>query len=146
MRKTIIITAVLIVILVVAFLVFDIGRKPAIAPGINATTTDVQIVVSYPEDNQEVLSPIKISGKARGNWFFEGSFPIQLVDANGNILGTSIATSSEDWMTTEFINFNSEMSFEKSTSTRRAVLVLKKDNPSGISDFDQSVFVRVILK
>ena len=146
MRKTIIITAVLIVILVVAFLVFDIGRKPAIAPGINATTTDVQIVVSYPEDNQEVLSPIKISGKARGNWFFEGSFPIQLVDANGNILGTSIATSSEDWMTTEFINFNSELSFEKSTSTRRAVLVLKKDNPSGISDFDQSVFVRVILK
>ena len=146
MRKTIIITAVLIVILVVAFLVFDIGRKPAIAPGVNATTTDVQIVVSYPEDNQEVSSPIKISGKARGNWFFEGSFPIQLVDANGNILGTSIATSSEDWMTTEFINFNSEMSFEKSTSTRRAVLVLKKDNPSGISDFDQSVFVRVILK
>jgi len=146
MRKTIIITAVLIVILVVAFLVFDIGRKPAIAPGINATTTDVQIVVSYPEDNQEVLSPIKISGKARGNWFFEGSFPIQLVDTNGNTLGTSIATSSEDWMTTEFINFNSELSFEKSTSTRRAVLVLKKDNPSGISDFDQSVFVRVILK
>jgi hypothetical protein len=146
MKKTIIITAVLIVMLTVIFLIFDIGRKLAIAPGVNATTTDVQIVVSYPEDNQEVSSPIKISGKARGNWFFEGSFPIQLVDTNGNTLGTSIATSSEDWMTTEFINFNSELSFEKSTSTRRAVLVLKKDNPSGISDFDQSVFVRVILK
>jgi hypothetical protein len=146
MRKTIIITVVLIVILVVAFLVFDIGRKPAIAPDINATTTDMQIVVSYPDDNQEVSSPVKISGKARGSWFFEGSFPIQLVDINGNILGTSIATSSEDWMTAEFINFNSELSFEKSTSTRRAVLVLKKDNPSGILDFDQSVFVPVILK
>ncbi|MCX6717901.1 MAG: hypothetical protein NTU76_04505 [Candidatus Taylorbacteria bacterium] len=146
MRKTIIITTVLVIILVVVFLVFDIGRKPAVAPGVNATTTDVQIVVSYPEDNHEVSSPIKISGKARGNWFFEGSFPIKLVDANGNILGTSIATSSEDWMTTEFINFNSELSFEKSTSTRRAVLVLSKDNPSGIPDFDQSVFVSLILK
>jgi hypothetical protein len=96
--------------------------------------------------NQEIKSPIKISGKVKGNWFFEGSFPIQLVDADGNILGRSIATSTSDWMTSDFIPFTSELSFEKPTSTIRVVLILKNDNPSGNPDLDQNIFIPLILK
>ena len=147
MKKSIIITVILLVVLVVTFLVFDWGRRGSFISENNVTTTlELPISVDFPRERQEVKSPIKISGKARGSWFFEGSFPIQLVDADGNILGTSLATSTENWMTTDYIPFTSELSFEKATSTTRAVLVLSKDNPSGNPDFDQNIFVTLILK
>jgi hypothetical protein len=146
MKKVIVSVVVLVVVLVFVSLIFDWGRREAVAPGGSATTTESQIIVSLPKNNQEVNSPIKISGEARGNWFFEGSFPIKLEDVNGNVLGTSIATSTEDWMTTDFIPFTSELSFEKPTSTTRAILILKNDNPSGNPDFDKDILISVILK
>jgi len=123
--------------------VFDWGRKEVVAP---TTLTELPIQVAFPKDNQDVRSPIKISGKARGSWFFEGSFPIDLVDASGNIIGQGIATSTSDWMTEDFIDFSSEISYTRPTSTARALLVLKKDNPSDNPDLDQSIFIPVILK
>ncbi|HXK32321.1 MAG TPA: hypothetical protein VJ378_02535, partial [Candidatus Paceibacterota bacterium] len=32
--------------------------------------------------NQIISSPLSIKGEARGNWFFEASFPIRLYDGN----------------------------------------------------------------
>lgn len=148
-KKPIVIIIIVAIILVLIGLAFDWGRREAIAPsdiGISTSTDDLPIVVSYPKDNQEVKSPLKISGKARGIWFFEGSFPIDLVDSNGEIIASSIATSSEGWMTEDFIDFSSTIVFEKPTSTTRALLVLKKDNPSDNPDLDQSIFIPLILK
>ena len=147
MKKTIIITTILLIVLLVVFLVFDWGRRgPMISENTATTTEQFPISVNSPKENQTISSPVKISGKVKGNWFFEGSFPIQLVDSNGNVLGTSIATSTSDWMTTDFIPFTSELSFDKATSTTRAVLILKNDNPSGNPELDQNVFIPVILK
>jgi len=151
MKKTIVIIIILVITLVVAFLIFDWGRREAVAPGGNVTVTgttteEFPITVDFPKTNQIVKSPIKISGKVRGNWFFEGSFPIKLEDADGNVLGTSIATSTESWMTTDFIPFTSVLSFEKATSTTRAVLILKNDNPSGDPTKDQNIYIPLMLK
>lgn len=147
MKKTIILSIILLIIFVSVFLIFDWGRRGNIASDATATSTiEFPISVEIPVMNQIVKSPIKISGKAKGNWFFEGSFPIQLVDSNGNVLGRSLATSTSDWMTTDFIPFTSELSFEKATSTTRAVLILKKDNPSGNPDLDQNIYIPLILK
>jgi hypothetical protein len=149
MKKAYIISAVVIVILILMALVFDWGRRGSETIGADNSvtgTSSLPIILTYPKDNQEVRSPIKITGKARGTWFFEGSFPINLIDSNGNIIASSIATSTEDWMTSDFINFSSEISFVRPTSTTHALLVLKKDNPSDNPDLDQSIFVPVILK
>ncbi len=149
MKKSIIFTIIILIIITLLVLIFDIGRKEVKTPenDINATSTvGMPIVVNNIKDNQIVSNPIKIFGKARGNWFFEASFPIQLVDADGNILASTAAKADGDWMTTDFVNFSAELSYTKSTSTRRALLVLNKDNPSGNPDFDQSIFIPVILK
>ena len=143
MKKSIIISLIIIIVFVLIALVFDWGRNKFPT---TVVSTELPIQVSTPKDNQEVGNPIKISGKAKGTWFFEGSFPIQLVDSSGNILGHGIATSTEDWMTENFINFSAEISYTKATSTKRALLVLSKDNPSDNPDLDQSIFVPVILK
>jgi len=147
--KRIFFALLIIVVLIITALVFDWGRREAAAPVLDqvSTTTDAfPIVVSYPKDGQEIKSPLKISGKAKGSWFFEGSFPIQLVDTNGFIIASGIASTSGEWMTEDFIDFSSEIEFIKPTSTINALLVFKKDNPSDKSDLDQSIFIPVILK
>ena len=61
-----------------------------------------KINVSSPLLNDFVQSPLKITGSARGTWYFEASFPVRIVDANGKELGVIPAQAKSDWMTTEF--------------------------------------------
>ncbi len=159
MNKPIIFSVIILVVLILIGLIFDIGRKEpeptdfkeniAVREIVSESaplTSDMPIYVSSVKDGQEVLSPIKIVGKARGSWFFEASFPIELVDSDGNTIGRAIATADGDWMTTNFVNFTAELEYKKSTSTNRALLVLNKDNPSDDRRLDQSIFIPVILK
>lgn len=141
MKKIIFFVLVLVVFFISA-LIFDWGRKH------NSIIIDNNslIMIDYPSEGQEVASPFEIRGVAKGLWFFEGSFPIELIDTDGKVISRSIATSTSDWMTEDFIGFRSEMYFDRPTSTRNAILVLKRDNPSGNSEYDQSVFIPVTFK
>ena len=149
MKKTVIISSIILVVIILIALIFDFGRKEVQAPELNSNTTstiEMPIIVNNIKDNQQVSNPIKIEGKARGSWYFEASFPIELVDADGNIIATTIATAQSDWMVEDFVNFTAELNYVKSTSTKSALIILSKDNPSGNPDFDQSIFIPVILK
>lgn len=89
------------------------------------------IIVSNPRPNDTVKSPLEIKGEARGNWFFEASFPIKLLDKNGKELGTAIAQAKSSWMTTEFVPFEATLEFP-TPSIEKGTLILEKDNPSGL--------------
>jgi len=143
MNKFIFIVTFVVILITLIALIFDWGRRDVIAPESNQ---EIFIKVDLPKENQEVKSPIKISGQAKGVWFFEGSFPVELMDTDGNILATSFATSSEDWMTENFIPFSAILEFTKATSTKHVLLVLKKDNPSGLPEHDDSISIPLILK
>lgn len=106
--------------------------------------TDISrlIQVYNPLPNQKVTSPLKVSGKAVGNWYFEASFPIKILDENGNTLGSVPARAESAWMTTEFVPFEATLNFEKPT-TKTGTLVLMKDNPSGLPERDNSISVPV---
>ncbi len=102
------------------------------------------IKLETPLPNEIIASPLKIKGQARGNWFFEASFPISMVDANGNevILEPSYIMTNEDWMTTDFISFETTVTFSK-PNTAEGKLILHKDNPSGLPEFDAEMIVPV---
>ena len=110
--------------------------------------TDNLIIIDAPRANEEVSSPITISGKARGNWFFEASFPITVVNWDGLIIGEGIATADGDWMTTEFVPFTAHVSYTLATGTpyNRGALILKKDNPSGLPEHDDSREIPILFK
>lgn len=116
------------------------------------TTIDINdakkdlIVVSAPIKNMAVSSPFVVSGKARGYWFFEASFPIELRDTKGNVLQTIVAQAQDEWMTTEFVPFTAQLIFTKPVSPMPAVLVFKKDNPSGLPEHDDSIEIPIILQ
>lgn len=105
------------------------------------------IIINNPRPNQTVSSPILINGEARGNWFFEASFPIFLTDWDGRIIAEGYATAKSDWMTTEFVPFEAtlEFSIDKDIYSNKGTLILKKDNPSGLSEFDDALEIPVIL-
>jgi hypothetical protein len=104
------------------------------------------IRVETPHPNKVIKSPLKILGEARGNWFFEASFPIVLVDQDRRTIAEGIATAQSDWMTTEFVPFEAELTFviDEVMSGKKGTLYLHKDNPSGLSEYNDLLEIPVI--
>ncbi|MDB5255035.1 MAG: hypothetical protein JWL92_411 [Candidatus Nomurabacteria bacterium] len=113
---------------------------PAPAPTV---TTEPDVVLSNIADGQRIASPLSITGKAKGNWFFEGSFPIQLTTVDGKVIATGIAQAKDNWMVTSYVPFAATINFVPPAGTSGGYLLLKKDNPSGESRFDKSMIINV---
>ena len=108
---------------------------------------DTQTLIRLDNVNagDEIFSPLVVTGQARGSWYFEASFPMRLEDEEGNLLGSSIVAAQGDWMTKEFVPFSANLEFMVTTTTK-AFLVLQKDNPSGLAEYDDKLVVPVTLK
>lgn len=108
------------------------------------------IRVDVPQSGSSVKSPLKISGSARGSWFFEGSFPVKLL-LNSQVIATGIATAQGEWMTEDFVPFTATLSWKIESSENLGAadifgtLVLQKDNPSGLPENDDELRVPVSL-
>ncbi|MFA6306477.1 MAG: GerMN domain-containing protein [Patescibacteria group bacterium] len=103
-----------------------------------------EVLVTMPQANQTVSSPLAVEGQARGNWFFEASFPIELIDDQGKILGQSYVQAQSDWMTENFVLFKGEINYQAAATTT-GMLVLKKDNPSGLPENDKKIEMPVLI-
>lgn len=99
-----------------------------------------------PTINEAISSPVEITGEARGTWFFEGTFPISIVDWDGLIIGEGYATAQANWMTEEFIPFTAQVEFTKPTLYDYGAIILKKDNPSGLPEFDDALEISIRFK
>lgn len=104
------------------------------------------IVVASPIKDSEITSPLSVAGRARGNWFFEASFPIVLVDSYGNVISESHATAQGEWMTEDFVKFVGVLEFSNFIKGSKGKLILKKDNPSGLPEHDDSVEIPIVFK
>ncbi|KKW18418.1 MAG: hypothetical protein A2131_01860 [Candidatus Sungbacteria bacterium GWC2_49_10] len=102
------------------------------------------IRTSSPRPNETVKSPLGIAGEARGYWFFEASFPAELFDADGQIIGTGIMQAEGEWMTEEFVPYKGTIVF-RVPAAKRGTLILKKDNPSGLPEHDDFLRIPVIF-
>jgi hypothetical protein len=96
------------------------------------------IVVEVPGADGVVASPLRVAGRARGFWFFEATFPIKLLDANGKLVSESFVQASAEWMTTEFVPFEGKLIFEP-PATATGTLVFEKANASGLPQHDDSL-------
>lgn len=135
----------IILILVVvgggAFFIFKKEPAPTKSPVYEDSHFDL-IRVSSLTSGDLVTSPLEVTGEARGNWYFEASFPVKLLDGDGNVLVSHYAEAQGEWMTTEFVPFKTTLVFPM-PSTPTGTLVLQKDNPSGEPQFDDSISIPV---
>ena len=105
-----------------------------------------EIVLFSFKSNQTVTSPLIINGKAIGNWFFEASFPVELVDQYNNHLANGVAQAQGDWMTTNFVDFKVQLGFV-AQEDMNGFLIFRNDNPSGLPQNNKEFIVPVkILK
>lgn len=100
------------------------------------------ISVSNITNNQHVTSPLTVEGQARGNWYFEASFPVELRDSNNTLLAQKPAQAIGNWMTTSFVPFSVVLTFP-APITATGTLILRKDNPSGEPANDDQLSIPV---
>jgi immunoglobulin-like protein involved in spore germination len=127
------------------------GVGPMPGPSASATPlADDMIVLYEPLPESYISSPLKVRGKARGTWFFEASFPVTLTDWDGRIIAQVPAQAKGDWMTTEFVEFEATLTFQTPAGPggdlNRGFLILQKDNPSGLPQYDDSREITVYFR
>jgi hypothetical protein len=102
----------------------------------------IVIYVDSPLANTVISSPVKVSGRVPGNWSFEANFPIDVLNANKQVIGQGFATLQGDWMTEEYVPFEASGEFDAPT-TDTGYLVLRKSNASGLTENDDSIEVPI---
>jgi len=103
------------------------------------------IRVTNPQPNQLIQNPLILKGETRGYWFFEASFPVKLLDGNGKEIGRGIAQALSEWMTENFVPFEATIQFQTPT-TSKGKLILEKDNPSGLPENEDQLWVPIRFK
>lgn len=96
-------------------------------PPAAAATLDVATVTN-PVPDARVTSPLAVSGVAPGNWYFENQFPVQIVDAQGQVLAEAPATPRVSWTDPGDKEFDATLTFSVTADTP-ATLVLQEDMP-----------------
>lgn len=150
MKKRYILLFVIVLFGSIAFILMTSAPTETIVPATQTITDSLgpepaptvehnQIRVDSPKAGQKVSSPLVITGQARGNWYFEASFPIRLTDSEGNSIAQKYATAQGEWMTTEFVPFKGVLEFTVPAGVTRGYLILQKDNPSGEARFDDQI-------
>ena len=112
----------------------EVSQEPAAIPD--------TIEVYQPRPGEVISSPLEIEGRARGTWYFEGSFAIRLLDENGNELAVVPAEAQDSWMTEDWVNFSATLKFQDPGSAK-GVLVFEKANPSGNPEHDRELRVKI---
>lgn len=124
-------------------------RAPAVLPAassptyINASANLITVTLPFP--GAVTGKTFSVIGQARGTWFFEASFPIEVKDKNGVVLATAVAQAQDEWMTENFVPFKAEISVPESY-IGPATLILKKDNPSGLPGHDASMSFPITIE
>lgn len=103
------------------------------------------IRVGTPTPGAVTGKPVTILGEARGSWYFEASFPIEIRDTAGTVIATGYAEAQSDWMTTEFVPFTATVNVP-SSFIGEAVLTLMNDNPSGLAENARSMSFPITIE
>lgn len=104
------------------------------------------ICINGIKEGSLVTSPLAVTGRARGNWFFEASFPIELQDQANQLLSQGIAQAQGEWMTEDLVPFTAELTFTAPTTSDSGKLILRKDNPSGLPENDAELSIPIRFK
>lgn len=138
----------ILVIVVIAGIVLILMPPPVHAPTTpspvsNAVAKADLIVADTPKAGSAISSPLTILGRARGNWYFEASFPYELKDAQGNTLAQGPVQAQGEWMTSDFVPFSTIITFPSQPAGSKGTLILKKDNPSGLPENEDQLVIPI---
>jgi hypothetical protein len=155
-RRMLILCGVSLLIIIAAVALFvipapvsDTGSTGSPQAGTSTTVVshDDLIRVTSPTSGEAISSPVIVTGQARGSWYFEAQFPIEVLDSTGKVIGQGPATAQGDWETSQYVPFTDTIILTTTPASGSAgTIVLKKDNPSGAAASDDSLSVPVVFQ
>ena len=113
-----------------------------VIPKSKIDTLNDLIQITQPLPGQNINSPLKIEGIARGYWFFEANFRIELTDETYKQITEYYATATKEWMTEDWVPFTSTLQFSK-PKTKNGYLIFHKANPSGLPEQEMSDTLKI---
>lgn len=101
-------------------------------------SNNLKPLVSAPQPNSKVTSPLEVKGTVPSGWMFEVGFPVKLLDSDRNIIVQTQASEvvPGSWTSGKNVEFSADLTF--TTDKHSGFLVLEKDNPSGLEENDAS--------
>ena len=101
------------------------------------------IFVTNPSPNDKISKQFKLLGQAKGFWYFEASFPVEVYDSNNNLIFQTFAKAQGDWMIEDFVPFVSDINIANYQGAVK--VVLKRDNPSGDTKNDADLSFKLVV-
>ncbi len=109
----------------------------------NATADMITVELPFP--GSVVGKDFSVKGSARGGWYSEGSFAVEVLKPDGTLLVRALAAPEKEWMTPELVPFTAQMKIP-ATYIGPATLILRKDNPSGLPKNDASMSFPITIQ
>ena len=141
-----------VVVLVIAGVWFGTRRAappPSAVPrAVEAIYTNASadlVAVTSPLPGATVPATFTFTGEARGTWYFEASFPLEVISASGAQLVQLPVQAQGEWMTTNFVPFSAEVTLP-ATYKGAATIILHNDNPSGLPENAKSLTILVVIQ
>ncbi len=144
MKKEILLVIILAIIIVALLGFLMLMPAKSTKTGQAPNVEDIQII--SPKANEEVSSPLKITGMVNGNGWagFEGQVgTVKLLDSSGKELAIGILTATTEW-TTLPTNFGTTLTFQAS-APQSGSLVFHNENPSGLPDKNKEFVLPIKL-
>ncbi len=104
-----------------------------------------EIIITKPQPDSEISSPLEITGQAKGSWFFEAVIEVEL-QKTGETLARTVGKAKGNWMTDDYVDFSATLIFPEVTETGRAELRFSNSNPSGKEELEKSFVLPVVLR
>lgn len=121
----------------------DLSPTPSIIP--SPYPTHESIVIVSPRAGSLVSEKITIVGRAKGEWFFEGVFPVAVVSDSGEELAQTLAVAQEDSYSADYVPFTATVTVNIDENTV-GYIEFQKDNPSGLPENSMSYQIPIIIE
>lgn len=105
-----------------------------------------RVAVLSPGPGGVVDKTFTVTGKAPGPWFSEAQFPIQVRNANGDIIGDGSAHTDGNWQSDDVVPFTADVTISDPTYKGAVRLILMRDNPSGMPENDDAVEIPIVIR
>lgn len=103
-----------------------------------------KIAVTSPLPNSTVSAVVRVTGEARGPWYFEANFPVAILDSKGEVLAEWYAEAQDDWMTEDFVPFIAILEIHQEYQGT-GTLLIENANASGVPENNTSIEIPLIV-
>ncbi|MES2623627.1 MAG: Gmad2 immunoglobulin-like domain-containing protein [Patescibacteria group bacterium] len=119
--------------------------QPDLEP-VNAPATTTSVIIDSPIAGSVVTSPLTVTGKAPGPWFFEATAGLVILNSDKQVVSQARVDAQGDWMVTGLVPFTSTITYPASLKGKGGYIRFLSDNASGIPENQKSFTIPVLFR